>query len=502
MAVSNSPFQLYFCGMILIHIDKTSKQPLFQQVFEQLKQRIESGIMQPNEHLPSTRKLAELLGVHRTTIYRAYEELWAAGYIEATTGSYSRVRQRTQRTIQANDAENSRIDWLNQVSENTKQLPDIHSFQKKVDSGIIDFAPLSPDSELLPVEDFRRCINHVLLNEKADLLQYGSPLGYQPLREYLAYQMRQHGIATQTSEIMLTNGMQNGIELVFRTLTNPGDCIITETPTYKSALYLSHYLRLKVIGIPLSSEGMDLGILESTLKSYSPKLIYTMPTFQNPTGTSTSQTHREQLLTLCEKYRIPLVEDGFEEELKYFGKAVLPIKSMDKNQVVIYLGTFSKVLFPGVRVGWIVAPTTLIEKMGSMKYISELSGSPLVQAAVYQFCRQGFYELHKKRLHRVYRKRMQTTLQACREFLPPALVQWSKPDGGYLLWFSIKNSRFTEDEFLSRLLNSGVNVTPGSQFFPETTEEIHFRFSIAHRNEEEIREGIKRIAKVIEDERI
>lgn len=488
--------------MILINIDKTSKQPLFQQVFEQLKQMIESGILCPNEQLPSTRKLAEMLDVHRTTIYRAYEELWAAGYIEASTGSYSRVRERNLRKNTSGNGENSLINWPEIMAEPINLLPELHRLRSGIQPGIIDFAPLSPDSDLLPVEDFRRCINHVLLNEKAGLLQYGSPLGYQPLREYLANQMRQHGISTQTDHIMLTNGMQNGIDLILKTLTNPGDCIITEAPTYKSALYLTNYLGLKVVGIPMAAEGMNLEMLELEIKKRHPKLIYTMPTFQNPTGLSTSQTHRERLLALCEKYRVPLVEDGFEEEMKYFGKAVLPIKSMDKNQVVIYLGTFSKVLFPGVRVGWIVAPPVLIEKMGSMKYVSELSGSPLVQAAVYQFCQQGFYELHKKRLHRVYRKRMQATLQACREFLSPELVHWSKPDGGYLLWVSVKNNKETETEFLVRLTAAGVNVTPGRQFFPDATDGIHFRLSIAHRKEEEIREGIRRIGKVIEDDRI
>lgn len=488
--------------MILIKIDKTNKQPLFQQVFEQLKQMIETGILRPNEKLPSTRKLAEMLDVHRTTIYRAYEELWAAGYIEATTGSYSRVRQSNLKNLPSASHENSIIDWSNRMNESSARLPDIETVQRKEYAGIIDFTPLSPDSDLLPVEDFRRCVNHVMLNEKAELLQYGNPLGYQPLREYLASQMRQHGVSARTDEILLTNGMQNGIELVFRTLTTKGDCIITETPSYKAALYLSNYLGIKVIGIPMTSEGMDLDILEERLKECNPKLIYTMPTFQNPTGLSTSQTHREKLLNLCEKYRVPMVEDGFEEEMKYFGKAVLPIKSMDKNQAVIYLGTFSKVLFPGVRIGWIVAPKELIGKMGSLKYVSDISGNPLIQASVYQFCMQGFYEIHKKRLHRVYRKRMQTTLQACREFLSPEFVNWTKPDGGYLLWLSLKKGQESEKEIMDRLFAAGVNVTAGSQFFPEPGEGIHFRLSIAHRKEEEIREGIRRIAKVIEDGRI
>lgn len=484
--------------MILIKVDKENKQSLFQQIYEQLKQLIETGDLLPGENLPSTRKLAETLGVHRTTVCRAYEELWAAGYLEATSGAYSRVRQRNTLAVQNSELEPSVINWENHFSDATNRIAQVPFTTINLSKDILDFAPLSPDSGLLPVADFRHCLNHVLQTEGANLLQYGNPLGYEPLRGYLAKQMRQHGIATKTDEIMLTNGMQNGIELVFRLLTNPGDCIITERPSYASALSLIKYLGLRVIGIPMTNDGMDLHILEQQLQTHRPRLIYSMPTFQNPTGISTSQTHRENLLALCEKYQVPLVEDGFEEEMKYFGKAVLPIKSMDKHHLVIYLGTFSKVLFPGIRVGWIVAPTLLISRLGRMNQVSELSGSPLTQAAVYQFCKQGFYELHKKRLHRVYRKRMQQALQACREFLPANQIHYTKPDGGYLMWFTIPNTNLNEGELISQLLDSGVVVSPGSRFFPDKSNQVHFRLSIAHRNEDEIKEGIRRIGSLLQ----
>jgi GntR family transcriptional regulator/MocR family aminotransferase len=137
-----------------------------------------------------------------------------------------------------------------------------------------------------------------------------------------------------------------------------------------------------------------------------------------------------------------------------------------------------------------------------MKQVSELSGSPLTQAAVYQFCKQGFYELHKKRLHRVYRKRMQQALQACREFLPANQIHYTKPDGGYLMWFTIPNMNLNEDELISQLLDSGVVVSPGNRFFPDKSDQVHFRLSIAHRNEDEIREGIRRIGEVVRKQMI
>lgn len=488
---------MYICVMILIKVDKENKQSLFLQVFEQLKQLIETGDLLPGEHLPSTRKLAETLGVNRTTVYRAYEELWAAGYLEATSGAYSRVRQRNLLVSQNKQPEDSLIDWDDCISDAVHRMDQISPSSDLISGEIIDFRPLSPDSGLLPVEYFRNCLNKVLQTEGANLLQYGNALGYEPLRNYLAKQMRQHGIDTSVDNIMLTNGMQNGIEMVLRLLANPGDCIMIESPSYVSVLTFIKYMNLKVIGIPMTSEGMDLDVLEQQFQKSSPRLIYSIPTFHNPTGISSSQAHRERLLSLCEKYRVPLVEDGFEEEMKYFGKAVLPIKSMDKHQLVIYLGTFSKVLFPGIRIGWIVAPETLIARLGKMKQVSEICGSPLTQAAVYRFCKQGFYELHKKRLHRVYRKRMQQALQACREFLPADQIQYTKPDGGYLIWFTLLNVDLNEDEIIGQLINAGVAVSPGGRFFPEKPYEVHFRMSIGHRNEEEIREGIKRISQVL-----
>lgn len=484
---------MYICTMILIHIDKENKRPLFQQVFEQLKQMIESGDLLPGENLPSTRKLADTIGINRSTVYRAYEELWASGYLEATSGAYSRVRQRNSLAKQDKQPEMSLINWSDCISDAVNRIDQVSPNSGILPEGIINFRPLSPDSDLLPVEDFRHCLNKVLQTEGADLLQYGNPLGYKPLRNYLAKQMRQHGIDTGIENIILTNGMQNGIEMALRLLANPGDCIITESPSYVSVISFIKYMNLKVIGIPMTSEGMDLDILEQHLKKSSPRLIYSIPTFHNPTGISSSQAHRERLLKLCETYSVPLVEDGFEEEMKYFGKAVLPIKSMDKRQVVIYLGTFSKVLFPGIRVGWIVAPKNLIPRLGRMKQVSEICGSPLTQAAVYQFCKQGFYELHKKRLHRVYRKRMQCALQACREFLPTDKVLFTKPDGGYLIWFTLLKPSMNEVQLVQQLLDDGVAVSPGSKFFPDEQHQVHFRLSIGHCNEDQIKEGIRRI---------
>lgn len=475
--------------MILLKLNRYIKEPLFQQIVEQLKKHIDSGDIAVGESLPSSRKLSESIGVHRSTVVRAYEELWAAGYIESQSGGYSRVRQRNQIIHNTSRYNTSLIDWNDRFSDSVLKINNYQIVPDKTADKVVDFRPMNPDLRLLPVGDFKKSFNKVIGKSGSSLLSYGSALGYQPLRELIACNMRQHGIAVDDNEIILTNGIQNGLELVLRTLTTFGDSIVVESPTYSKFIELIKYLGLKPISISMNDVGMDLKELERVLKEFNPRLIYTVPTFHNPTGISSSQSHREELLSLAECYKVPIVEDGFEEDMKYFGKAVMPIKSMDRNQVVIYLGTFSKVLFPGVRTGWIVGNTKLIKKIGALKSVCELSGVAVVQAAVHQMCVDGYYEQHKKRMHRAYRKRMSYALQLCREYLNYKWLKFTKPDGGYLIWFTLNIPEMGEKELIDLLKMEGVLVSSGSSYYCESSNRLQFRVSIACRNEAEIEIG-------------
>jgi len=272
-----------------------------------------------------------------------------------------------------------------------------------------------------------------------------------------------------------------------------------ENPTYSAAIPLFRFYQAEILPVDLTDEGMDLDQLEEVIKRHKPVLIYTMPNFHNPTGITTSQTHREGLLRLCETYRVLLLEDGFEEEMKYFGKAILPIKSMDQHDVVIYFGTFSKVLFPGLRIGWIAADKDCIEMLAAIKQAGDISGNNLDQAALNLFCRYGLYDLHIKRLHKVYRKRMQTVLKAAREYISKGIASYTKPLGGYTLWFELNRTNINESEVIQQIENMGVMVSPGTMFFPDSTDKVCFRLSIAHRDEDEIIDGIKRIGKALHE---
>ena len=485
--------------MLLIKLECNSKIALFKQIYEQIKSMIEGAVLKPGDRLPSSRRLADQLGVNRTTITKAYDELWAMGYTESRSGSYSIVRERAPIVDEKKYSSGQFIDWQGNARNELADLMSIATPHPiiKANGGIINFVPLSPDPKLLPVDEFRKCINQALKRHGSDLLQYGDILGYPPLRQFISQRMRRHGMSVSPEDILMTFGIQNGIELLLKMLVRPGTKIVVESPTYAIILPLLRFYQAEVVAVDQTGEGMDLDQLENILESQRPAFIYTVPNFHNPTGITTSQAHRERLLRLSETHRVPIVEDGFEEEMKYFGKTVLPIKSMDQHQTVVYLGSFSKVLFSGLRVAWIAADKECIQMLAALKRVGYLSGNIMDQAALNQFCRYGYYDLHIKRLHKVYRKRMQVALKAAREFVPEAMAVFTKPLGGYCMWFEVKQFRGNEAEMIKKLESHGVLVTQGSSFFPFPTEKKCFRVSIAHRNETEIEEGMKRIGQAL-----
>jgi DNA-binding transcriptional MocR family regulator len=275
--------------------------------------------------------------------------------------------------------------------------------------------------------------------------------------------------------------------------------VAIEAPTYSVALPLFKLHQLDLKQIPMRDDGLDLEVLEAVLGRSRPALLYTIPAFHNPTGITTSQAHRERVLALCETHRVPILEDGFEEEMKYFGKVVLPIKSMDRNKIVIYLGTFSKVVFPGLRIGWIAADRECIRRLLAIHRFASLSSSNLGQAAMHRFYSDGLYEKHIRAVHRVYRKRMQAMIAAMRRHLRGDGLRWTEPRGGYTLWVSCPRIALAEDAFARELADRGVVVSMGSSYFPRPPKGLYFRLSCVNLTEPEIEEGIRRLGAALRD---
>jgi DNA-binding transcriptional MocR family regulator len=489
--------------MILLNLDRKSKTPLFKQVFDQLKEKIETDILKPGDLLPPTRTFSDQLGVNRTTIYKAYQELWALGYIESRSGSYSYVRQRRELHITGKEIHSNAIDWSKRVNSNAekvyKMFSNVHYpfSEGEADFDGIDFGRLHPDTRIYPVKEFRKSINKVLDQHSKVVFDYGESKGYYPLREYITGRMRSHGISVDADEILITNGAQNAIDLLMRLFAAPGSRVFVETPTYGMVFPTFTYYNCEIVSIPMLEDGVDLEAIEKEFKNGLPIFFYTMPNFHNPTGITTNQEHREKLIALFEKYSVPIVEDAFEEEMKYFGKVSLPVKSMDINRIVIYLGSFSKILFPGIRLGWIAADIECIERLTILKRFSDISTALPEQAALADFCQKGFYELHIKKIHKIYRKRMILAVQTMEQKIRNENVTWISPNGGFTIWLTMHNLKTGYEEINKIFLSHKIRVALGKDFFNTEDKNKHLRLAIASLNEKEITEGVDRLAEAI-----
>lgn len=482
---------------MLLTLDESS--PKADQILEQARAHIASGALRTGERLPSTRMLAQQLGVHRSTVAKAYQELWAQGWIDLHSGACPCVRSRVHGTKSSSEPAPSGFDWAQASSRASRAVFETHGrlHPPAPIQDCISFANLSPDPRLMPADAFRSCLNRVLRLRGPRLLGYGERMGYRPLREYLARRMKQHGISATADQILITNGSQHALDLVFRLVSEPGRRVAVETPTYGYALPLIRLLGMEPLGIPVGPQGMDLDDLEGRFQNQRPALVYTMPNFQNPTGACTSQAHREALLALCERYGVPILEDAFEEEMKYFGKVTQPIKSMDQKGLVVYCGTFSKVLFPGTRIGWVLADTSCIERLTALRRFTDLCPPTPLQAAMHDFCEKGHYDLHLSRMHRVFRKRMQSALRALREHIDPATASWHEPHGGFLIWMSLKRPAPAGTDWWHHLVSKGVQVSWGNDSFTSAPEGCHLRLSISTLDETQITEGIRRLGQAL-----
>jgi DNA-binding transcriptional MocR family regulator len=482
--------------MLLIELDSKSPVPAYLQIRDRIVALIEDGALCPGDRLPPSRELASTAGVHRSTVVRAFEEIRALGYLESRPGSYTTVRRRARppAVVRSEGPSPSSIDWPVRAHDPIGVIAGAYRPRVQTADGaeVIDFERLAADPNLAPEEDLRRSVSKTMIGCGAEALDYAEPAGWRPLRETVSRRLRAHGVAVGCDEILITNGAQQALDLVLRLLTRAGDRVVVEAPTYGMFHPLLRLHGVEPVEVSMTREGMDLDQLERVLGGGRPALLYTMPNFHNPTGVTTDQAHRERLLRLCESSRVPVVEDGFEEEMKYFGRAVLPIKSMDALGLVLYVGSFSKVVFPGLRVGWVAAPSEVVSRLARVQHASCLAANTLAQAVADRFSRRGEFERYLRRIHRVYRRRMQLMVDGLDRHLPPG-VEWWRPAGGYTLWMTLPEPVDAEPELCEAIGNAGVRVAPGRVFYAAPPDRAHLRLSIACVGEDRIEEGCRRL---------
>lgn len=371
------------------------------------------------------------------------------------------------------------------------------------DPEVISFAGGMPAPEAFPIKEFTIACNRVLETQSSQALQYGSTDGYLPLRDMIARQSRRYGIEVTPENILITSGSQQALDLLGKIFINPGDHIVVENPTYVGALQALNAYGAEYIPVPTDDEGMITSELESSLRR-SPKFIYVLPNFQNPTGVTLSFERRLQLIELSEKYGVPIIEDDPYGQLRFEGENLPAIEVLDSQTRaqgacysgnVIYTSTFSKTLSPGIRLAWVIAPPEVIQKLIMAKQGTDLHTATFNQMVAYEVGKDGFINEHVKFIRKIYKERRDVMLDTLEEHMPEG-VKWTHPQGGLFLWITLPDYIDSRD-LLTEALKFKVAFVPGSSFYPDGSHPNTMRLNFSYANTDLINEGIGRLAKAI-----
>jgi len=358
---------------------------------------------------------------------------------------------------------------------------------------LISFAGGFPAPELFPVDDLKAAFNEVLTHDNAYALQYGDAAGYFNLREWISKQHTRHGQRLTPEDVVITTGSQQGLNLVAQALLDPGDIIFVETPTYIGALQAFQMYRPRIMMVPSDIEGILPDELEKMLQKHNPKFLYLIPNYQNPTGKIMGKERRNELIAVASKYELCIVEDNPYGELRFEGEPQPNLLDLSEN--VIYLGTFSKVLAPGLRVGYIIGDPKVIEFVTRVKEAVDLHSNNLTQRAVYQYLQRNLLPSHIAKLRTIYKSRRDAMVQALHRYLEGE-VEIIVPSGGMFLW-----AKFTgiKDSFkyLEDTIRQNVIYVPGAVFYPDHRISSEMRLNFSCSPPEVIDEGIRRLAQAV-----
>jgi DNA-binding transcriptional MocR family regulator len=481
-----------------INIDRESHTPLYLQIKNQIRQLIVGRALQPGYRLPPERKLAAALGVNRSTVVNAYRELEADGLIESHVGRGTMVNFIPGREAGEELGLTLPPVWRNFYSSRAGRMsnPFISNVLDMVArEDTISFALGVPALEFHPVEYFNSIISGLMKKEGNALFEHGPTAGYYPLREYLAGYMGQRAIQAGPENIIILSGSQQGLDLAAKVFIEPGDAVVIEEHTYMGAIQVFAAAGARVFSVPMDEEGLRVDVLEQVLSRYRPKFIYTQPTYQNPSGITMCLARRRELLRLAYRFHVPVLEDDPYSELHYEGGLVPSLKSLDTSDHVIYLSTFSKVISPGLRLGWLAAPSDLARQLLMAKQLDDLHSNTLAQWAVNEFCRKGLQREHLLTVRGEYHKRRDAMLASLEEFAPPGLC-WSHPAGGFHIWCGLPEGVHAGD-LLSRAVEKKVTFVPGDVFCASAGGTDRLRLSFSRCSEATIREGIRRFCTVL-----
>jgi DNA-binding transcriptional MocR family regulator len=360
--------------------------------------------------------------------------------------------------------------------------------------GVINFSHGAPPMEFFPVHHLKDAINTVLDRDGSKALGYEVTEGYGPLRASVRDYVSALGIRCSSDHILITGGTQQALDLVAQAVLSEGDILVTENPTYLGMIDVARTRRVQVHGVSMDDEGIRLDMLENFILDHHPRLIYIMPTFQNPTGRVMPIHRRRQLLTLATEYNIPILEDGVYHEFRFEGDAVPPLKALDESGIVIHASGFTKNLLPGMRIGYIITDGPQYERIVRVKQAADISTPGLNQRAIHLMLERGVLAQQLERNNRELRRRRDVALAAASKYLPPGSY-WNTPQGGLYLWIELPKNGPTAAELYISAIQMGVAYAIGNVFYTNSCGSYRIRLNYAAQRPVDIEEGIRRLGR-------
>ena len=484
-----------------ITVNKESPVPLYHQIREQIKGQILDGSLPSGTKLPPERQLASQLAVNRSTVLAAYQDLKAEGYIHAAVGKgtmVSSVRASNPKTVKGIP---NPLPWQQLLNQNMKQFKSNlvqHLIQRSTQSDHISFAVGKPAAECLPLKEMKDIHDDMMTRLGGEIFQHCPTEGSYSFRETIKDLMTSRGINSSEDDIIVVSGAQQGHDLIARVFLEPGDVVFMEDPSYFSAKHIFQLYGANIISIPAdANQQIQMDVLEALLIRYRPKFIYLLPTFQNPTGRVLSSNNRKKILDLAYRYQTFILEEDPYYELRYEGEPVPPIKALDYYGHVIYLGSFSKLLSPGLRVGWISAPSAAAASFVKMKQMMDLHSTHYSQIFIDQFYRNGLWSPHIQKTISLYRQKRDLMIELIQSAAASFPVQLERPEGGYFLWVQLPGHVQTT-ELLIQATALGVSFVPGNHFFSDEHPDQFIRLNFTFASFSEIEEGMNKLMQAYE----
>jgi DNA-binding transcriptional MocR family regulator len=516
-------------------LDRKAREPLYRQMAARLQAEIEAGRLAPGTRLPSIRGLAAALGVNLITVVNAYRELIRLGLASGQVGRGTFVMvpetgggrgvsppdlrgpgggqaagEAAVRSVPVappaadsgappHGAAFPPTPHVQELAPGLEPLPlpqsRVGMFPKPLGKGIIALSSGLPSADFFPMAAFRRALEAVLRRDMNAALQYHALEGHGPLREAAAAYFVHRGTRVRAEDLLVCSGAVTGVHIAARFLTRPGDVVLTENPTYCGCLSALENLGLRVAGVPVDQDGMRVDIAERLVRQFRPKAIYTIPTYNNPTGTCLSLERRQALLALSQREAIPIIEEDYANEIGFGGQPRGTLKAMDVTGQVIYVKGFAKLLFPALRLAVLAAPAPMMRGLLTVKEGIDPYSSGLNQRLLHELMREPSFPRYVESLAGKYRPRYEALCRALRELAGRDLT-WLRPEGGLHVWVRLPGGLNSQD-LLAEAIEAGVSFGPGYLFVPDRKGGEFLRLSFGNASPEQIRAGVERLVKVV-----